>query len=288
MPTLADVVAVLDMFYDPAWAEPWDSVGLVSGDPDGEVRRVHLAIDPVSSTVREAIEHGADLLLTHHPLFMQPVKGVPATNAKGRLVHELIRFGCGLFTAHTNADVARPGVSDALATALGVVDTRPLLQSADHSGETLASVASGQPARLGLGRIGSLATPESLSDFAERVASSLPTHSGGIRVAGTLRRPVRRVAVCGGAGESMLEAATAAGADVLVTSDLRHHVVAEHRENGGPVLIDAGHWATEWPWLDDVALRLKEAFGGSVLTHVSTLCTDPWSAQLPSLVPEPA
>ena len=123
---LAEVVDVLEELYPPAWAESWDAVGLVVGDPDAVVQRVLFAIDPVAAVVAEAAERGADLLVTHHPLYLHGTTSVAATTPKGRLVHRLVAGRCGLFVAHTNADVADPGVSDALAAALGLVDVRPL------------------------------------------------------------------------------------------------------------------------------------------------------------------
>ncbi|MDT7569860.1 MAG: hypothetical protein QOE05_34, partial [Actinomycetota bacterium] len=126
MTRLGDVVAALDELYPPAWAESWDAVGLVVGDPDADVRRVLFAIDPVAPVVAEAAERGVDLLVTHHPLYLRGTTSVAATDPKGRAVHRLVTGGCGLFVAHTNADVASPGVSDALADTLGLVDTRPL------------------------------------------------------------------------------------------------------------------------------------------------------------------
>ena len=124
--SLSDVVAVLERMYDPAWARDWDAVGLVCGDPGAPVRRVLLAVDPSPSVVEEAIGWKADLLLTHHPLMLRGVHGVPATAPKGRAVHSLIKADCALYTAHTNADVAAPGVSDALARVLGLTDLVPL------------------------------------------------------------------------------------------------------------------------------------------------------------------
>lgn len=124
---LADLVAALEARYAPSWAEDWDAVGLVCGDLDDEVRTVLFAVDPVDVVVTEALESGADLLVTHHPMFLTPVHGVPATDPKGRLVHRLVRAGCALYVAHTNADVARPGVSDALADAIGLGETDPLV-----------------------------------------------------------------------------------------------------------------------------------------------------------------
>ncbi|KJF22005.1 Nif3-like dinuclear metal center hexameric protein [Rhodococcus sp. AD45-ID] len=124
--TLADVIAVLEAAYPPALAESWDSVGLVCGDPADSVSRVVFAVDPTESVVDDAIASGADLLVVHHPLLLRGVDTVGAHTPKGALVHKLIRAGCALFSAHTNADSADPGVSDALADALGLTVLRPI------------------------------------------------------------------------------------------------------------------------------------------------------------------
>lgn len=123
---IGDVTRALDELYPPGWAESWDAVGLVVGDPEAPVGRILLAVDPVESVVDEAVRGGFDLLVTHHPLLLRGVHSVARTTPKGRVVHELIRSGTGLFVAHTNADVALPGVSDALATAIGLTSLRPL------------------------------------------------------------------------------------------------------------------------------------------------------------------
>ncbi|WP_426246744.1 Nif3-like dinuclear metal center hexameric protein [Nocardioides sp. LHG3406-4] len=127
MPALADVVALVHGWYPPAVAADWDRVGLAVGDPAADVRRIVLAVDPVHAVVREAIGDGADLLITHHPLLLRGVSSVAATTPKGRVVHDLIRAGCGLLTAHTNADAPAGGVSESLALALGLTDLRPLV-----------------------------------------------------------------------------------------------------------------------------------------------------------------
>ncbi|MEP6697372.1 MAG: Nif3-like dinuclear metal center hexameric protein [Pseudonocardiales bacterium] len=266
MPTLGEIVAVLDAFFDPRRAEPWDAVGLVCGDPDMHVGRVLLAVDPVTATVEQCRKIGADLLLTHHPLLLRPVHGVAADTHKGRIVHRLITSGIALHTAHTNADVATPGVSDALAGILGLRDIRPLPEGDTHNG---------------LGRVGELSLPITLGGFAERVAAALPATTGGIRVSGQPGRLVRTVAVCGGAGDDLLGAVGRCGADVFVTADLRHHPAAEHAEAGGPALIDVPHWASEHPWLAETATRLRAALNDTVDTVVSDLVTDPWTMHLP-------
>jgi putative NIF3 family GTP cyclohydrolase 1 type 2 len=123
---LADVIATLEAAYPPGLAQDWDAVGLVCGDPDDVVASILVAVDPVPETVDETLETGAQLLLTHHPLLLRGVHGVGADTPKGALVHRLVRGGAALFTAHTNADAANPGVSDALAHAIGVTVDGPL------------------------------------------------------------------------------------------------------------------------------------------------------------------
>lgn len=272
-PTLREVVAVLDGWYPPESAQSWDQVGLVTGDLDQPISRVHFAVDPTLAVIDEARDLGADLLLTHHPLLLRGVHSVATTHAKGAAITALVVADIALYVAHTNADVADPGVNTALAQACGLTDTAPL------------SEPEGRP----MGLVGDLPESISLRAFAERLASRLPQAPGGLRVAGPPEAPITRIALLGGAGDSLFEEVRAAGADVYVTSDLRHHPALEAREEargGPPYLIDAGHWATESLWLEGAADRLRSALaagdaevgraGTSVDTYVSTLCTDPW------------
>lgn len=372
MATLREVVDLLDRWYPPATAESWDAVGLVCGDPAAGVRKVALAVDPTLAVAREALAWGADLLVVHHPLFLTPVHGVAATTAKGQVLHELATGGCALLTAHTNADQARGGVSEALAHALGLRDLAPIVpapgprldklvtfvprEAADAVRAALAGAGAGAvgdydscsfstsgegrfrplagadpaigrvgglevvdevrieavlprgrrtavvralldvhpyeevafdvtevadpgTATAGTGRVGTL-EPMSLRDFAERVAGALPQTAHGVRVAGDHARVVRRVAVCGGSGDFLLDGLAGSDADVYLTSDLRHHRAGEFREDaalqGGPALVDVAHWAAEWTWLPVLRERLVEALGDTVEARVSTLCTDPW------------
>jgi putative NIF3 family GTP cyclohydrolase 1 type 2 len=198
-------------------------------------------------------------------LLLTPVHGVPADDPKGRLVHRLIRAGAGLFVAHTNADRApSTGVNDALAAVLELRNAVPLEP-------TFADP------RAGLGRVGDLAAPMTLRDFAAHAAAVLPATVGGVRAAGNPDRPIRRVAVCGGSGGSTLAAADAAGADVLLTSDLKHHLVSEALESSGPALCDVAHFASEWPWLPVAADALSRDLSGRIEVAVSERRTDPWS-----------
>ncbi|GAA2442290.1 Nif3-like dinuclear metal center hexameric protein [Streptomyces macrosporus] len=278
MPALSDVIAALDDLWPPEWAERWDAVGTVCGDPDAEVNRVLIAVDPVREIADEAVELGADLLLTHHPLYLRGTNTVWAGTFKGRVVHTLIRNDIALHVAHTNADRADPGVSDALAGAIGLRVVAPLVPDpADPTG------------RRGLGRICELDAPEPLARFVRRVAAGLPATAQGVRAAGDPERPIRTVAVCGGSGDSLFDEVRAAGVDAYVTADLRHHPASEAVQHGaldgGPALVDAAHWATEWPWCEQAAAELdavSERHGWGLRVHVSRTVTDPWTTHAAS------
>ncbi|WP_306359129.1 Nif3-like dinuclear metal center hexameric protein [Nocardia sp. CC227C] len=365
---LADVIGVLDAAYPPRLAESWDSVGLVCGDPGEAVTRVLFAVDATAAVVDEAVEWGAQALVVHHPLLLRGVDTVAASTPKGALLHRLIRSGCALFTAHTNADSADPGVSDALAHTIGLRVTGPLdpkpvgaqdewqvlvprthteavrealfaagagavgnyreaswsvtgtgqFRPLDGAAPAIGAVGELQivpedrvevvappsarravlsalrsahpyeepayhvteraplPSGLGIGRVGELAQPQPLRTFTARVRATLPATTWGVRAAGDPERVVRTVAVCGGAGDSFLSTVSRLGVDAYVTSDLRHHPADEHLRSGGPALIDAAHWATEFPWCAQAEGVVRAALPG-VETRVSTLRTDPWT-----------
>ncbi|MFE2431396.1 Nif3-like dinuclear metal center hexameric protein [Streptomyces sp. NPDC059373] len=270
MPKLSDVIAALEALWPPERAEQWDAVGLVCGDPEADVTRVLFAVDPVREVADEAIRMGVDLLVTHHPLYLRGTTTVAATGFKGRVVHTLIKNDIALHVAHTNADRADPGVSDALAGAIGLRVTGPLVPDpADPAG------------RRGLGRIGELDAPLTLAEFADRAAKGLPRTAAGLRIAGDPEQQIRTVAVCGGSGDSLFADVRAAGVDAYLTADLRHHPASEAQQAGSPALIDAAHWATEWPWCEQAASQLDEIsdrHGWALRTYVSRTVTDPWTA----------
>ena len=265
MTTLRDVIEYAHTLWPLAGAESWDAPGLVSGSLDAQVKRILLAVDAVGETVQQAVEVDADLLITHHPLLMRGVTSVSEDLYKGNLIAQLIRGNVALLAAHTNADVVENGVSDVIATSLGLQDSTPLQP--------------GVVAGTGIGRVGNLATPTTLGALARTLADLLPNTAGGVKVSGDFNAPVSRVALCGGAGDSLLATEGVRGADVYITSDLRHHPAQEAREqalvSGGPALIDVSHWASEWLWLDVAAAQLQKQFP-DIDVEVSDLRTDPW------------
>jgi dinuclear metal center YbgI/SA1388 family protein len=267
--TVGEARAEIERLWPVRGAEAWDAPGLVSGDPSAEVTRILLAVDAVSETVEEAIESGTDLLLVHHPLLLRGVTTVAESSAKGALLARLIRGACALYAAHTNADVVETGTSGRLASLLGLTGVRAVLPAHESPpGEV-----------TGLGRVGELPTTTTLGELARRLAEILPATAGGVRVAGAWDRPISTVALCGGAGDSLLGEDAVRQSDVYITSDLRHHPASESlqsaRVSGGPALIDVSHWASEWLWLDTAAGELGAALPGVEIV-VSDLRTDPW------------
>lgn len=266
MPTLGEVVRLLDELYPPSTAAGWDHGGLVSGDLQQPVRRVRFAVDPTLGVIEGARDDGVDLLVTHHPLLLRGIHSVATVSAKGAAITALVVADLALYCAHTTADVARPGVNDALAAACGLTEVVALSREGDQE----------------LGLVGDLADARTLRELAEDLAQALPPTPVGVRVAGPADATVRRVAVLGGAGDDRFDAVRESAADVYVTADLRHHPALEARQEargGPPYLIDAGHYATESLWLAGAARRLSDALasrGTSVETSVSTLRTDPW------------
>ncbi|MGO4585186.1 Nif3-like dinuclear metal center hexameric protein [Arthrobacter sp. 2RAF6] len=269
-PTLGQVLLAVEELWPESLAEEWDEVGLVVGRPTATVTKVMFAVDPTLAAIEEAIEWGAELLVTHHPLLLKGVTSVAATSAKGLAVHRLIESGTGLLTVHTNGDSAVGGVSDVLADAFGLDNVVPL-----------APAPHGLPEE-GIGRVGDLPELMTLGDFAARVFEILPSVAGGVRVAGDKDGLVRRVAVCGGAGDSLFDAVRASQADIYVTADMRHHPASEAREaavDGRPYLVDVSHFASEWLWLPAAAEALGNVLadqGYDVEIRVASTNSDPW------------
>ena len=270
--SVGDVVALVESAAPPGLAASWDSNGLICGDPTDPVRSILLAVDPVTAVIDEAIDSGVDMIITHHPLYLRGTDHVAATDAKGRCVHRLIRAGIALLNAHTSLDAAWGGVADALADRVGLTETVPL--------EPAPAIPD-----QGIGRIGTLPQPVTLRQLAVDVAAALPDSAPGLLVGGDLDAVVERIAVSGGAGDSLLQRARQAGADVFLTADLRHHPASEHLEEGRPFLLCGTHWATEWVGLEPLARRLQESArsrGSSLTARVSRIVTDPWVLHLPT------
>lgn len=262
--TIGQITEFLDETFPENSAAEWDSVGLVVGAPANDVECILLTVDVTQAIVQQAIDEGVSLIIAHHPLLLRGVTSIAETTHKGLLVSQLLRHKIALYTAHTNADAAWPGVSDALTESIGLT-VRP---------EVALEV------ETGIGRIGELATTMSARDFAEQIANRLPNSPSAVQVAGDSAKLIKTVAVCGGAGDSLLDAVSQLNVDAYVTSDLRHHVASEFVATNDCVLINIAHWAGEWPWLNQLARQIHDTFADKVKVIVSQIPTDPWAISI--------
>ncbi len=215
-----------------AWER--DNVGLLIGTRRDEIRKILVALDCTAAVAREAAAWGADLVLTHHPLFFQPIQRIDPFDPDTAASYVLIENGIALFAAHTNLDAASGGVNDVLCRTLGLADVRTCDQDS-------------------IMRTGMLDEPTRLRDFAIRCQSALGADA---QVCGDLDRTVHRIVVVGGAGGGDARLACALGADVLVTGEARHHDMLAANELG-LALIVLGHHQTEAVVLESLISRLQ-------------------------------
>lgn len=301
MPNLKQVIDVLETLYPLRYAEEWDEPGLIVGDLSHDVHRIVFAADPTSAIIDKAIATGADLLITHHPLFFRSVHETSGLGFRGDIVRRLYQHGCGLWVGHTNADAAYRGVGQAAADYFGLIDQKPLVPIDDANAS--------HP--VGLGRGGRLPKPVALKDFAQRVFDEVSDHGMtsalGIQVCGDSDTFVQYVAILPGSGDSLFNEVRATGADVYVTSDLRHHPVTDAIEQARyearmrsqgimlghgmageshvrPCFINTPHAAIESMWfnyaIDDVPAAIEQATGARPEVEWFHDTTDPWTLSI--------
>ena len=231
---LNDFIAAMETIAPKELACPWDNPGLLIGTEKSEISKVLVALDCSVYTAKEAVEWGADMLLTHHPVFFGGVKRIAPDDPDTAGAYTLIRHGIGLFAAHTNLDSAEGGVNDCLAEALG-----------------LGGIEKLPPEEMG--RIGLLPAPVPFIDFARMAEEKLCTR---VRITGDNDAPVMRVAMVGGSAADELFAAKAAGADVFVTGEMKHHLALQAAAMG-LCIVEAGHYETEKVVLRPLIGRLQ-------------------------------
>ncbi|MBI5696630.1 MAG: Nif3-like dinuclear metal center hexameric protein [Nitrospirae bacterium] len=265
MTTLAQIIAVIETLAPPALAAEWDNSGLQVGDPSAEVDRVMVALDPLPEIVSGAAGLGAGLLVSHHPLFFRPLRGLDLDKGVGATVGAAVKSGVAVYSAHTSLDRIPEGVSYALAKPLGLRKAGPLDQAA------------GWPAGYGYGRIGDLPGRLSVAGVAAKLKAAFGLK--GVRLIGDPGVMADRVAVCGGSGADFIGEAASAGADIYITGDVKYHDALKALELGIAVL-DIGHFGSEMPVVPHLAGMLKKAFGKKgwdVEILVSKGQAEPWS-----------
>ena len=232
-----EIMQVIEASYPRNAALDFDNVGLLAGRAEKEVNRVYLALDATDAVIDRAVEAGADMLITHHPLIFSPIKKVTDEDFIGQRVVKLIRNDLSYYAMHTNYDVL--GMAPLSEKILEIKDAEVLDETMEDD----------EGRKQGIGRIGNLEKPMTLEECCVFVKHKLKL--GSLKVFGDMGKTVRRIAVSPGSGKSAISVALRKGADVLVTGDIGHHDGIDAVEQGLAV-IDAGHYGTEYIFLDDM------------------------------------
>lgn len=230
---IREIAEVIERVAPLGWQEDYDNAGLIVGRPDDEVHRALLAVDVTEEVLDEAEREGCDLVVTHHPIVFRALKRFNSADAVQRCVERAIRRGIALYACHTNLDSAPEGMSWRLATLLGVENLRVLQPSASDP-------------RVGFGVVGELPEAMETVAFMQRLRQRL-----GVRVvrhSDIVSPEVRRVAVCTGAGASLIGDARRAGADIYVTADMKYNDFMT--PDGALTVADIGHFESEYCVID--------------------------------------
>jgi len=264
---LREIADVLEQLAPLRYAESWDNVGLLVGDPNAEITRVLVTVDYTEGVAEEA-RAGADLVVAYHPPLFSAVKRVP----HDALWADALRRGIALYSPHTALDVAPAGTNDFLADACGVSPEgrRPVRAYTAKPGRAEPPEVLGM---LGLGRVGAVA-PVKRSELVARVKSALGLSY--VLASGPLHTEAKRVAVAAGAGGELLEDAIRAGADVFVTGEVRHHDALSAARRGVTVLATL-HSNSERAAVKAYADRIRAQLGTAVLVTTSAADADPFS-----------
>lgn len=245
-----DILKKLEEEYPLDCAEEWDNPGLLLGRRNREVRRVLVALDATEETISQAIEEEADLLITHHPLIFHGLREISDDTFLGRRILTLVEHEISCYAMHTNFDVL--GMAQINEKQLGLNDTRVLSVTREVEGVV-----------EGLGRIGELPEAMTLSETAEYVRRNM--HLEAVRCYGLSEteavgeKTIRRIAVCGGSGKSLIDDAINEHAQVFVTGDIDYHSAIDALARG-LYIIDAGHYGTEYVFISCMKKKLEKLF----------------------------
>ena len=253
-----EIMQVIEAAYPREAALDFDNVGLLAGRAEKEVERVYIALDATDAVIDRAAEAGADMLITHHPLIFSPLKKITDEDFISRRILKLIQNDISYYAMHTNYDVL--GMAELSEKILGIQDTEVLDVTMEKEGKP-----------EGIGRIGKLEKPMTLEECCVYVKHKL--NLGSLKVFGDMSAEVSRLAISPGSGKTAVPAALAKGADVLVTGDIGHHDGLDAVEQG-LAIIDAGHYGTEYIFIDDMKHFLEEKL--PVLEVVTTPVIHPF------------
>ena len=235
-----DVTEVIEGFAPLAIQEGWDNSGLCIGSPDAPVSSVLLGLDCTPELVDEAIECGADMIVTHHPLIFSGLKKITPEDQVGAAVIKAIKAGISIYAAHTSADKVIAGVSGAMAAKLGLQNVTILDEDGDGTG---------------LGVVGDLPEPMSADEAVAMVKERFGLKA--LRASRPVKGKISRIAMCGGSGGSLIKAAMASGAQLYLSGDISYHNFFTPE---GFMIMDIGHYESEIEIVDILFSLLRKKF----------------------------
>ena len=255
---IIDILSVLEAIAPPHLQESYDNAGLIVGNPEANVSGVLFCLDSTEAIVEEAVAKGCNLVVAHHPIVFRGLKRFNGTNYVERTVIQALRQDVAIYAIHTNLDnVYHQGVNAKIAEKIGLADTRILAPRPTDF-------------EIGAGLLGNLPSPMGESEFLQHIKKALSTHC--IRHTALRGKPVRKVAICGGAGSFLLSEALRAKADAFVSSDFKYHEFFD--AEGKLVIADVGHFESEQFTIELLRDIVQEKFPTFAL-HLTSLNTNP-------------
>jgi dinuclear metal center YbgI/SA1388 family protein len=240
---IKDILAALNKLAPFDLAEKWDNVGLLVGNPESSTTKILIGLDPTLSIIEEAIQRGANTVITHHPVIFHPLPAIATNTPSGKLLEMTLNHKINIIACHTNFDSAADGVNDALAKVLGLDECTPLSPNNSE-----------KHPKTGLGRLCSYSRGISKDDFTKRLFKALELPA--LQVAGSMPETIYKVALLGGSGSDFAELALNAGADVYLSAEIKH-ATARWAEEAGLCVVDGTHYATEKPAIQHISSQLK-------------------------------
>jgi len=252
-----DVIEFLEGKFPPNLALGWDNIGLHIGDVKQEIRTMMVALEATTAVIDEAVCEGVDLIVTHHPFIFSPLKSIDFATPKGKNIKKLIQNDIALYVMHSNYDIVYGGMGDVLAEKMGLLEIKPFSMIDDIHGE---------------GRVGKLGKVMTIDEFSKMLCENFAPHIGSVsQVECDNVESIETVAVIGGSGGKYIYEAKKAGADVLVTGDIKYHDAVDAQDIGLSIL-DIGHYA-EVVMEAHVAGMLREQFDVKII--MQSVATNP-------------
>ena len=257
MVTVGELVQIMERLAPRCLAETWDNPGLHVGSREWPVKLIWVGLDPTQGLIQQAVDNDVNLVITHHPLIFRPLYSVDPDTQTGRIIELALKNQVAVLCAHTNLDSARGGVNDMLAEKVGLKSFEVLKPVENSRCEEVVYdlyPVHGHSGMEGLGRIGNLPEPIPFEAFVNRIKKEFALSV--VKTAGNPVQDVRRIAVCGGSGRSLIGEFLRSDADVLISGDMGYHD-GQQVADVGKGLIDIGHFSSEHVMVEGLARQLS-------------------------------